>query len=98
MKTKAKPANRQNAKKNTQNPKQTKPQKTQNEKPDKPRNTSPAATNANTNSTKKRKNQRDHNMPQFLCTRCGRKLRCEFEISYTGDAKGNVENRLNAAA
>ena len=30
-------------------------------------------------------------MPMFMCTVCGRKLRCEIEYSCTGDVKRNVE-------
>jgi hypothetical protein len=30
-------------------------------------------------------------MPMFKCSVCGHKLRCEFEVSCTGDVKRNVE-------
>jgi hypothetical protein len=30
-------------------------------------------------------------MPTFECTRCGRKVRAEYEISCTGSVKRNVE-------
>jgi sarcosine oxidase delta subunit len=30
-------------------------------------------------------------MPLFECTRCGRRIRTEYEISCTGDVKRNVE-------
>ncbi|MCW4017688.1 MAG: hypothetical protein NWF00_03240 [Candidatus Bathyarchaeota archaeon] len=30
-------------------------------------------------------------MPEFMCTICGRKVRCEYEVSRTGDVKRNVE-------
>jgi hypothetical protein len=30
-------------------------------------------------------------MPLFECSVCGRKMRCEFEVSCTGDVKRNLE-------
>ncbi len=30
-------------------------------------------------------------MPTFICTKCGKKTRSEFEVSRTGDVKRNIE-------
>jgi sarcosine oxidase delta subunit len=30
-------------------------------------------------------------MPLFECTKCGRRIRTEYDISCTGDVKRNVE-------
>ncbi|MGD6932781.1 MAG: hypothetical protein ACQCN5_01065 [Candidatus Bathyarchaeia archaeon] len=30
-------------------------------------------------------------MPIFQCTKCGKKIRTEYDISCTGDVKRNVE-------
>ena len=30
-------------------------------------------------------------MPTFQCTKCGKKIRTEYDIARTGDAKHNIE-------